>query len=445
MASTSTGPSCPIIFTTQTAYPLPTQKYLIPTNWKRFQLSQLVNKALSLSKPVPFDFLIRGEVLRTSLAEWCAENGVGEEETLEVEYIESALPPQKMTDIPHEDWVSSVSCSIQGYFLTGSYDGILRVFDYSKNVVLSTLAHSAPITSVCTVSSPDDAVNEGKPYLVATASQDLSAQLVEVSLPIDLSKQGESRTLAKLHLHTAPVTSVASDHSGSHILTSSWDMLIGLWDTSIPTSDEVPEPLVAERDRKRRRKLDASENKSKKKAPKAVLKSHTARVSRVTFGREARPNTVYSCGFDSTVRLWDVENGVCTQTISASEKPFLDLSLTADGNIVAASSTDRTITLYDVRTNNSSNISSSLGSLPHPATPSSLALGSTPHHLISGGYDGVVRMWDLRSTKSAMTSFKTWDGHKKVLSVDWKRGLVGVGGEGGLEVWKATEDTRGSQ
>lgn len=37
-----------------------------------------------------------------------------QEETLEIEYIESLLPPQKMSDQPHEDWVSSVSCELQG-------------------------------------------------------------------------------------------------------------------------------------------------------------------------------------------------------------------------------------------------------------------------------------------------------------------------------------------
>jgi ribosome biogenesis protein YTM1 len=51
---------------------------MIPTTWKRYQLSQLVNKALSLDKPVPFDFIVRGEILRTILSEWCIENGVGE-------------------------------------------------------------------------------------------------------------------------------------------------------------------------------------------------------------------------------------------------------------------------------------------------------------------------------------------------------------------------------
>ena len=79
MASTSSSePTHPVVFTTQTPYPLPSQKFMIPTTWKRYQLSQLVNKALSLPKPIPFEFLVRGEILRGTLAEWCAEKGIGE-------------------------------------------------------------------------------------------------------------------------------------------------------------------------------------------------------------------------------------------------------------------------------------------------------------------------------------------------------------------------------
>ena len=38
-----------------------------------------------------------------------------QEETLEIEYIESILPPQKMADLPHKEWVSSVSCKLEGW------------------------------------------------------------------------------------------------------------------------------------------------------------------------------------------------------------------------------------------------------------------------------------------------------------------------------------------
>lgn len=59
---------------------------MIPATWKRFQLSQLINKALSLSTPVPFDFLVKKEVLASSLGEWCAENGVAEVRPLFMKY-----------------------------------------------------------------------------------------------------------------------------------------------------------------------------------------------------------------------------------------------------------------------------------------------------------------------------------------------------------------------
>ncbi|KAE9402814.1 WD40 repeat-like protein [Gymnopus androsaceus JB14] len=451
MASTSTSataPSCSVIFTTQTPYPLPTQKFMIPTSWKRFHLSQLINKALSLTKPIPFDFLIKGELLRTSLGDYCAENGIGEEETLELEYIESVMPPQKMSDIPHEDWVSSVSCHLPGHFITASYDGYIRFFDYSQKLAFSTLAHTAPITSLCVIPASKSSSDEDKSaHLIATSSHDLSAQITRISLSSDSASSSESKTLAKLHLHTAPVSSIASNSSGTHLLTSSWDTLIGLWDTAVPSSDEVPEAPINERERKKRRKLNGGTNdsaeKAKRKAPSMVLKSHTARVSRVVFGNVGNETTAYSCGLDSTVRLWDIENGVCTHTITSSEKPFLDIALNSDGNTALAASTDRTVTLYDVRQASSlTSTSTSSGSLPHAATPSCLATGSTPHQVVTGAYDGIVRLWDLRSMKSAITSFKAWEGKKKVLSVDWRRGMVGVGGEGGMEVWKAVEDVR---
>lgn len=58
-AASSSTVSIPVTFTTSTAYPLPPQKYFIPSTWKRFQLSQLINKALSLDQPVPFDFVVK--------------------------------------------------------------------------------------------------------------------------------------------------------------------------------------------------------------------------------------------------------------------------------------------------------------------------------------------------------------------------------------------------
>lgn len=236
------------------------------------------------------------------------------------------MPPQKMSSLPHEDWVSSISCQESGYvtslsssvcftlstyfryFLTGSYDGNLRLFDYSQNLLQTIPVHDAPITSAVFVrgylTGNDDV------RLVVTASHDLTARMSEVSL--SASDASPSKTVASLHLHTGPLTSVSA--SGSHLLTASADGLIGLWDTVIPKTDEVPlEDSSIER--KKRRKLDDNQvSKPKRKAPTSVLKSHTARVSKAIFARNDDKIAV-SAGFDSTVRTWDVENGVCTNTI----------------------------------------------------------------------------------------------------------------------------------
>ena len=85
--------------------------------------------------------------------------------------------------------------------------------------------------------------------------------------------------------------------------------------------------MLNERDRKKRRKLEDSD-KPRRKAPLSVLKSHTARVSKVLFAPAGNASTdnngkkAYSCGFDSTVRSWDTEHGVCDHTIVSLSRFF---------------------------------------------------------------------------------------------------------------------------
>ncbi|KAK7680320.1 ribosome biogenesis protein ytm1 [Cerrena zonata] len=435
--------SHPVVFTTQTAYSLPSQKFMIPASWKRYQLSQLVNKALSLAKPIPFDFLVRGEILRTTLGEWCSEKGIGEEETLEIEYFESVMPPQKMSSLPHEDWVSSVSATLPGHFLTASYDGQLRVFDYSQKLLNTIPLHEAPATSIAIIPNFDE-----KSHLVASGSHDLTARLTKISLSDPLSSETTSyQTLASLHLHTAPISSISSNASGKQLLTASWDGLIGLWDTIIPGSDEVPSEETGERKKRRKITNGDGEQRVKRKAPLNVLKSHTARVSKAVFvgnGKEA-----VSAGLDETVRKWDVENGVCVNTITAAAKPFLDIALTSSQQTVLAASTDRTVSQFDLRSSESSTTTTASATFMHPSTPSCIAIptASSPsstsneHQFMTGAFDGVVRLWDLRSTKGAVTSFKVWEAKSggKVLSLDWSNGVALIGGEGGVDVWRVGE------
>ena len=73
---------------------------------------------------------------------------------------------------------------------------------------------------------------------------------------------------------------------------------------------------------------------------------------------------------------------------------------------------------------------------------------TSPFHIASGGMDGTVKIWDLRSTKNAVESFlsvgSSRDGvdnaeaPSSVLSLDWSDGLLGCGGELGIDIFKVS-------
>ena len=121
---------------------------------------------------------------------------------------------------------------------------------------------------------------------------------------------------------------MASSQDGKNVLTAGWDGLIGLWSTSIPETDEVPLDTIAAPERKKRRKVQEG-GTVKTKAPSAVLRSHTARVSAMAF---SDGGNAVSCGFDSTVRTWDVERGLCSHTIVCTPNPFFYLHTTQRSN-----------------------------------------------------------------------------------------------------------------
>lgn len=119
-----------------------------------------------------------------------------------------------------------------------------------------------------------------------------------------------------------------------------------------------------------------------------------------------------------------------------------DLVILSDETTLLASSSDRVVSLYDLR---DSARSGPPPVLSHPSFPSALcAHPVSPHKVATGAYDGFVRMWDLRSIKSPVNTFevsakKGKDG-KKILSIDWVKGLLVVGGEAAVDLWKVSEN-----
>lgn len=121
-SSSGSGPrQLPVnLFTRSDSYAIPQSTYFIPADWRRFQLSELINKVLghggdSGVAPVPFDFVVEGEVLRGSLENWVKRHRGDDEETaISIEYMQSVMPPSEAGRWEQEDWVSGISLQRKG-------------------------------------------------------------------------------------------------------------------------------------------------------------------------------------------------------------------------------------------------------------------------------------------------------------------------------------------
>ena len=79
-----------------------------------------------------------------------------QEETLEIEYIESVMPPTKLAALPHEEWVSSISSFVPGFALLLSLTFFRRpyIVKAATSSRVHTTVHYAYSTAVRRFSTP---------------------------------------------------------------------------------------------------------------------------------------------------------------------------------------------------------------------------------------------------------------------------------------------------
>ena len=97
-------------------------------------------------------------------------------------------------------------------------------------------------------------------HLIASASFNHTLHLTRLSSFTDPTWS----TLATLHLHTAPVSSVSASSSGEHLISAGWDNLVGIWTSEVPEKDEGTD-VEEVTGRKKRRKMDGNASGAVKK------------------------------------------------------------------------------------------------------------------------------------------------------------------------------------
>ncbi|RAH57003.1 microtubule associated protein [Aspergillus piperis CBS 112811] len=423
------------------ALPESTGPILVPTGLRRYALSTLVNNLLGNDKPVPFEFLINGAFLRTSIDEYLTANGISAETTLEIEYIRALIPPLHIASFEHDDWVGSVDVLSatspatswasavvspgQERILSGSYDGLLRVWNMSSQIVATSPSpadggHGASIKAAKFVS----------PNTIVSAGLDRTVRLWKYNESDD-GFSGKITPQIELYGHKSGINSLAVHAPSNRILSASADHNIGFWSTKKSDAPAAPENLVpsaASRSSKRR-KVSSSVS-TPQRGPLALLSSHTAPVSAAIF--DTNDSTVgYSTSWDHSLRTWDLVTAALVDTRSTSHS-LLSLEHLPEHHLLATGTSARHITLIDPRT--SATTISAMTLRGH--TNAVVSLSRDPHSsygLISGSHDGTCRIWDIRATKTdkdGVVGESVYSITRRSLEEQGKADAKRVGGEG---------------
>ncbi|KAF2753090.1 putative microtubule associated protein [Pseudovirgaria hyperparasitica] len=397
---------------------------VVSSSWKRLQLSSLVNSLQQNERPVPYEFLINGRILRTTLDEFLTKNGISTETVLSVEYIRALSPPTHVASFEHDDWVSSVDIISstspastwrtkptisqgQARILSGSYDGLLRLWDTtnaSEPLAISKLPLSSRVTSIKSVKflSPIRLVSAGLDAVLRVWKYDPDHLTIEPTL--------------ELYGHKWAVESLAVHSPSSHILSASSDHTLGLWSTSTDLAPAAPESLISKSIK--RQKVFASQQQGEspeQRGPLSLLCAHTAPVSSVIFS-PADPTAAYSTSHDHTLRTWDLATSTPV-SLRTTNSSLLSLTTLPTLSLLAAGSSARHITLIDPRESTATIAAATL----RGHTNSVVDLAADPeneHRLVSASHDGTCRVWDVRNVKTAGSDVRSVQVGESVYTID---------------------------
>jgi ribosome biogenesis protein len=394
---------------------------LVSTSLRRYALSTLVNNLLETEQPIPFEFLINGRFLRTSIDEFLTANGISSEVTLSLEYLRASAPPTHIASFEHDDWVASVDVLSaaspaalwagkgspvapgNARILSGGYDGLLRVWSSSSQLLaVSAATADGPIPQAI------KAAKFLSPTKIVTGGNDRIVRVWRYQEPDNISESFES--LAKLvpmmdlFGHESSVESLAVHAPSSRILSASSDHTVGIWSSHASDAPSPPHALLPITPSNKRRKIGLSS------APKAsipqrgslsILKGHSGPVSDVIF--DANDRTVgYSSSWDHSAITWDLTTGIAVST-RRTLHPIFCVAQLPDLGLLAAGTSARHIAMVDLRADAKDVTGLTLRGHTGPVV-SVAAEPDKPWGLVSASLDGTCRIWDLRSIRVDTTA-----------------------------------------
>ena len=131
----------------------------------------------------------------------------------------------------------------------------------------------------------------------------------------------------------------------------------------------------------------------------ASLQGHTNWVVSLAFSYDG--SILASSSTDCTVKLWDVNTSQCLQTLQGHSQGVWSVAFTQCDRSIASGSDDCSIRLWSVRSGKCLKI------LPGTSWAKSIAFSPDAKTLVSGGNDNTIKLWDVSNSQVV----KTFQGH----------------------------------
>ncbi|XP_006824247.1 TAF5-like RNA polymerase II p300/CBP-associated factor-associated factor 65 kDa subunit 5L [Saccoglossus kowalevskii] len=204
--------------------------------------------------------------------------------------------------------------------------------------------------------------------------------------------------------HSGPVYAACFTVDSSHLLSSSEDTTVRLWDLDTYTNKVVYQghnypiwdmdtgsvgPYFATASQDHTARLWTLD----RNYPLRIFAGHLMDVDCVRF----HPNCNYIAtgSSDRTVRLWSVQDGKCVRLFTGHKGTVFSLAFSPNGKFLASSGEDRKVKLWDL---GSGNMVKELSG--HQDNVYSLNFSNDSTMLASGGLDNTIRVWDVRQSFS---------------------------------------------
>ncbi|ESN91742.1 hypothetical protein HELRODRAFT_185199 [Helobdella robusta] len=254
------------------------------------------------------------------------------------------------TEVPSNKDVTSLDWNCDGTLLaTGSYDGYARIWATDGHLVSTLGQHKGPIfalkwnkkgnyilsagvdkTTIIWDASSGRCTQQfgfhNAPALDVDWKDNMTFASCSTDQCIHVCKLGTDKPIKTFQGHTNEVNAIKWDPQGVLLASCSDDMTLKIWSLKQDTCIHD-------------------------------LQAHNKEIYTIKWSPTGpgtnNPNAsliLASASFDSTVRLWDVERGVCVHKLTRHLEPVYSVAFSPDGKHIASGSFDKCVHIWSVQT-----------------------------------------------------------------------------------------------